>query len=67
MADEIPIAAASAPPAGKTRVIVLKFYRSLFGFTARYFFVEYGDHSTPSHGWWRIPGEAELIDSGDAA
>ena len=53
----------SAPPAGKTRVIGLKFYSSLFGFTARCFFVEYGDHSTPSHGWWLIPGEA----AGDAA
>src|SRR5258705_12385915 len=67
MSDITTAAASSAPSAGKTRVIGLKFYHSLFGFTARRFFVEYGDSSTPSHGWWIIPGEAELIDSGRVA
>jgi hypothetical protein len=45
----------------------LRFYRSLFGFTARCAFVEYGDPSIPSHGWWMIPWEAESDSGGTAA
>jgi len=50
----------TAPPL-PPRDIGLKFYRSLFGFSGRGSFVEYGDRSIPSHGWWIIPWEDEDI------
>jgi hypothetical protein len=41
------------------RPSTMKFYYSYFSFTSRCLFVEYGDPSIPSHGWWMIPGTWE--------
>ena len=56
----------TAPPL-PPRDIGLKFYHSKFGFGGRGSFVEYGDRSIPSHGWWIIPWEDEDISAAEAS